>query len=267
MSINQEQRANLAWPILVECAAQNETITYSNLAKKLDLHHRAMSHILGVIQSYCISENLPPLTILVVSKSAKIPGNGFIAWDIDDMNAGLQEVYQFKWSSIDNPFLYAANGSTKKSFVEELISTPDNAREILSQVKSRGIAQVIFRSALLHIYEEKCAFCGLTFEDALEAAHIIPWAKASQQQRLDPRNGLLLCSTHHKLFDAGYMSVSASGEILYLDPQGKWDGYSTSDKVMTIDLHKKQVFLPKIDIHQPFLESLADHRNEHGFND
>jgi putative restriction endonuclease len=185
--INQVQRAYNAWPILIDCAAQRKTITYSDLTNKLNLHWRAASHLLGVIQSYCLSERLPPLTILAVSSTTGEPGEGFIAWDVDDLQAGLEQVYDFNWSNIQNPFVYAANGLTEDDLVDELVSHPETAGEVFSRVKVRGVAQVLFRKALLRVYDYQCAFCGLTFEDALEASHIIPWAKASAQQRLDPK--------------------------------------------------------------------------------
>ncbi|WP_245431366.1 HNH endonuclease signature motif containing protein, partial [Rhodoplanes roseus] len=36
---------------------------------------------------------------------------------------------------------------------------------------------------------------GCEVEDVLRASHIKPWRDASDQERLDPRNGLLLSAT------------------------------------------------------------------------
>lgn len=263
MSVNQVERAYLAWPALVDTASKSSTITYGELAKILNIHHRAIRYVLGVIQDYCLTERLPPLTILVVNQSEGTPGDGFIAWDVDDLDTGLEKVYGFNWKAMDNPFSYAADGSSLDDLVDKLVLQPQKASEIFSRVRVRGTAQAIFRKALLRVYEGHCAFCGLTFEDALEASHIISWANASAQQRLDPTNGILLCSTHHKLFDAGSMTVSKSGKIVYYDPQGKDGSYSDTDKSMTLALHGRPAYSPKLAIHRPSPVALEGHHKLH----
>lgn len=242
MPTNQAERAFRAWPELTQCAKEKKTITYGDLAKKLGLHPRVIRFVLGPIQDYCLSEHLPPLTILVVSQSNGVPSDGFIAWDAEDLQTGFDKVYDFNWKIVGNPFVYAESGATDDEIVDQLISGPENAAEIWARVRVRGTAQMLFRKTLLRAYDGRCAFCGLTFEDALEAAHIVPWSNASPAQRLSPSNGILLCSTHHKLFDAGMMTLSKSGDVLYYDPEGKYSGY---DKTMTLDLHKNTAFLPQ----------------------
>lgn len=67
--INQEQRAFSAWTILTRSANNSKPITYGELARQLNLHHRAIRFILGVIQDYCMKNELPPLTIIVLNKN------------------------------------------------------------------------------------------------------------------------------------------------------------------------------------------------------
>ncbi|MGC2220931.1 MAG: HNH endonuclease, partial [Methylocella sp.] len=208
--VNHVQRAYQAWPILIGRASENAPITYGDLASKLGVHHRAIRYVLGVIQDYCLAQQLPPLTILAINGKSRMPGPGFVAWDMDDLDRGRAEVCAFPWQALDNPFAYAADGSTEADLVEMLVSDPESASDVFGRIKVRGMAQVIFRKVLLQVYEGRCAFCGLTFEDALEASHLIPWGEASAQKRLDPRNGLLLCSTHHSLLDSGLYQVSES---------------------------------------------------------
>jgi len=47
---------------------------------------------MGVIQDYCLEEKLPPLTILLVNQHGR-PGEGFIAWDVDDLDEGYRPRY------------------------------------------------------------------------------------------------------------------------------------------------------------------------------
>jgi len=50
----------------------------------------------------------------------------------------------------------------------------------------------------------KCAVCGIAFREVLDAVHMRP---KSQQGSDDPRNGLVLCASHHRAFDAGLFSI------------------------------------------------------------
>jgi putative restriction endonuclease len=49
--------------------------------------------------------------------------------------------------------------------------------------------------------------------EALDAAHIKPWSVASEAERIDVRNGLLLCKIHHVSFDHGYWWVNGDGTV------------------------------------------------------
>jgi len=93
-SINQAERAYRAWPILTERAREGKTITYGDLGALLGIHHRAVRHVLGLIQAYCLKK-LPPLTILVVDQGGQ-PGTGFIAYDLDKLAEGKSLVYAYK---------------------------------------------------------------------------------------------------------------------------------------------------------------------------
>jgi predicted restriction endonuclease len=48
----------------------------------------------------------------------------------------------------------------------------------------------------------------------LDAAHI---RSVKEHGSDDPRNGLVLCATHHRAFDAGFFAVSPDYELDYLD--------------------------------------------------
>jgi putative restriction endonuclease len=256
MKINHHKRAGKGWKVLAEIASQNKLINYGELGKRIGIHHRAVRLVLGLIQDHCLNHELPPLTILVINKKEGKPGDGFIAWDVENIESGLEQVYNFNWNNYQNPFEFAITGTTEKELIEKLIQAPDKSEEIYGIVKSRGTAQSIFRKALLEAYESKCAFCGLEFEFILEASHIIPWSVANKQQRLDIRNGMLLCSNHHKLFDSFWMTVNSEYKIEYTDMLEDEGEYQSVDRRLTIDLNGKKIFLPKDKNLHPKLEYL-----------
>jgi hypothetical protein len=99
--------------------------------------------------------------------------------------------------------------------IEKKIETEITETEKEQIIKSR-IGQSAFKKALLAI-EKKCRLCGVTDERFLIASHIKPWSKSNNQERLDVKNGFLLCPNHDALFDKGYISFDDSGTILVSD--------------------------------------------------
>ncbi|WP_186579755.1 HNH endonuclease [Aquibacillus kalidii] len=205
-AVNQEERAYRAWDVLIEAARNNDTITYGELGDKLNVHHRTCRYFLDHIQNYCLNEKLPPLTIIVVNQRGEV-GQGFTAWDINDLDEGMARVFAFNWDNLHNPFQYAKDGKDENELVKELLNKQAISKEIYAKVKVRGVAQSIFRRLLLEAYGSRCAVCGSKIPILLEAAHIVPWSKCNDHEKLDVTNGILLCSNHHKLFDGGLITI------------------------------------------------------------
>jgi putative restriction endonuclease len=185
---NYGEYAFRAWPILCQRAAEGSVITYKELGELIGLHHRQIGRVLGVIQDYCLEAQLSPLTILIVNKNTGQPGEGFIAWDADDIPTGKAQVYIYtNWPALPNPFAYADQGVSQQLLVRRLVDEPGQAAKVYRLVQDRGVVQSIFRRVLLEVYEGKCAsFCRFSFADALGAAHIVRYSKASHAGRLDP---------------------------------------------------------------------------------
>lgn len=77
------------------------------------------------------------------------------------------------------------------------------------------VGQQLFRNALLDYWQGRCCVTGLDVVPLLRASHIKPWAKcASDQERLDVFNGLLLAPHLDALFDGGWISFSDQGDLL-----------------------------------------------------
>ncbi|WP_455901453.1 HNH endonuclease [Rhodococcus gordoniae] len=67
------------------------------------------------------------------------------------------------------------------------------------------VGQGKFRTALLRKYGLSCAVTGPCPAEALEAAHLIPFA---EHETHDVDSGLLLRSDIHRLFDAGSLAIN-----------------------------------------------------------
>jgi putative restriction endonuclease len=257
-TINQSERARLAWNVLTDIAQKHETITYGKLGAAIGVHHRAIRYVLGPIQDYCLEEDLPPLTILV-NNTTGMPGTGFIAHDRDDLGSGLDAVWLYDWKSKQNPFDFAMQGASFQSLVTDLAASPNDAAEVYTLAKTRGLRHLLFRSAVFRAYAWRCALSGIQFVEVLEAAHIVPWANSTPQQRMDVRNGLVLSSLHHRLFDKGLITITTEYKIEYFDPAGTDRDYSTLERSLTVNLHGRQMQVPRLLKHRPLAENIAQH--------
>lgn len=82
-----------------------------------------------------------------------------------------------------------------------------------------------FRDALIKRQGQICAVTGCTTADALEAAHIIPFAEGRAGRDL-PSNGLLLRRDIHRLFDLLLLSVDPHDRTVWLAPSLRQGDYA-----------------------------------------
>lgn len=261
--MKSDEAAYQIWPILIATAKERTKITYKALGESIGRGHRFLNWPLGRVQEFCLESGLPPLTILVVSKARGSPSRGFTAWDLTEEQAGFEAVWNHTWSG-SNPFSFAADGTSINGLVASLCLKPEEAAKIYSVVSVRGTVQMIFRRSVLNAYGQQCAMCGLSFSECLEAAHIIPWNRATAAQRISPTNGLCLCATHHKMFDTGRLTICPNGKVVCA-----FEGdttFSLSDFHMTVDLNGKDAYLPLDATLRPSQESLASHYQTLGWD-
>ena len=75
------------------------------------------------------------------------------------------------------------------------------------------VGQGAYRKRIIHRWEYKCAVTNFNKLDILIASHIVPWSKASDDERLDVNNGLLLSPTYDALFDKHLITFDNNGKI------------------------------------------------------
>lgn len=77
------------------------------------------------------------------------------------------------------------------------------------------VGQDIFRTALLDYWGGVCPLTGISHPRLLRASHMKPWAScATDAERLDVYNGLLLSAHLDAAFDAGLISFTDAGDML-----------------------------------------------------
>lgn len=88
-----------------------------------------------------------------------------------------------------------------------------NSTERSGLVTSR-VGQGAYRKRIIHRWEYKCAVTGFDKPEILIASHIVPWKHATDVERLDVNNGILLSPVYDALFDKHLISFENSGKII-----------------------------------------------------
>jgi len=97
------ERATQIWSVLAWAATHRQNITYSQLAQATGAFTGGLGALLEPIQSYCLLQALPPLTILVVQQESGLPGSGFTGASAGDLARAQARVFSFNWLKHGNP--------------------------------------------------------------------------------------------------------------------------------------------------------------------
>lgn len=110
------------------------------------------------------------------------------------------------WSKVENlldKYLYINSVDEDKSQLS--LEEPESALYGKSVLRKVRLGQSAFRVLITDAYSRRCSITGEKTLPVLEAAHIKPYAESGPNFT---SNGLLLRSDMHKLFDAGYLTIT-----------------------------------------------------------
>ena len=94
--------------------------------------------------------------------------------------------------------------------IREDAGVPETERQAIVMAP-RG--QGLFKERVMRI-ESKCRITGVTNREHLRASHSKPWRDATNDERLDGENGLLLTPNADHLFDRGFIGFDNNGDLL-----------------------------------------------------
>ena len=97
------ERACQIWSVLAWAAKNRQTLTYADLGKLIGVPAAGLGGLLEPIQSYCLLEKLPPLTVLVVKTDNGLPGSGFTGATASEFGSALAATYATDWLAYGNP--------------------------------------------------------------------------------------------------------------------------------------------------------------------
>jgi hypothetical protein len=155
---------------------------------------------------YVAVEHAPVITELEWESVARSgPGAArYIAIDIENLRVLVQRIYRLAVSLPDTPLLEFKSRTSKMPRTTEV-----------ERIAVQRVGQDIFRARLLDYWDGACPLTGITDPQLLRASHIKPWsACASDSERLNVYNGLLLSSLWDASFDSGLVSFAADGTPL-----------------------------------------------------
>ena len=130
---------------------------------------------------------------------------------------------------------------------------PETTRKAIVLAR-RG--QGLFKQRVMEI-ERACRITGVSRQEHLRASHCKPWRDATNDERLDGENGLLLTPNADHLFDRGFIGFEDNGDVL-VSPVAHVDSLSrlglNSSRVINVghfsegqrrylDFHRENVLL------------------------
>lgn len=121
----------------------------------------------------------------------------------------------------------------------------ERTTERVAEVRQR-VGQQQFRDALLKYWNGQCAITGVRVPALLRASHAKPWKDATDAERLDVHNGLLLAAHLDAAFDAGLITVLGDGTCRV---SSQLD--ATARRVLALESHTPRVSLRPA--HEPYL--------------
>lgn len=95
----------------------------------------------------------------------------------------------------------------------EALKQADPATET-EYLRAQRLGQGKFRSDLMKRWTGQCALTRVAMPEILRASHIKAWRDSSGLERTDPENGLLLAIHIDGLFDLGFVSFTAGGNLI-----------------------------------------------------
>ncbi len=101
----------------------------------------------------------------------------------------------------------------KQSNIDEIFDLKNNFNVEAERMINVRLQQHRFRRKLFLIHDH-CIITGYSKNNLLIASHIKPWSKSTDDEKIDPYNGLLLTPNFDKLFDKNLISIDFHGNII-----------------------------------------------------
>ena len=149
-----------------------------------------------------------PLFVILVSEDDPKLRDVRVGWveDWDDKS----EIFLIRFDDIERPT------AMEEKEDRSTFKLTDNKIPTKSSRTTRS-GQYLFNFKTMKRYGAECAVCGTNIVEILDAAHLYPKRLGGSD---DPRNGLVLCASHHRAFDRGLFRIRPDNYLLIFKPNG-----------------------------------------------
>lgn len=134
--------------------------------------------------------------------------------------------------------------------IEDVLAQIITATEKQRLISAR-LGQGKFRSQVLERWQDACAVTGSRTLTVIRASHCKPWRSCTNEERLDPANGLPLVATLDALFDAGLITFANNGDLTVSprlqDQTLRVNGLRltrapTASEKLFLDYHRREIY-------------------------
>jgi putative restriction endonuclease len=191
----------------------------------------------------CAEAELPLIYFLQVKKRPTIEYIVFapvyvVGWN-DESRCFVVDLSEQKPGEIVSP------APLRRQLPLPVMRTPESPSEIRELTRSYAVSTVQrrlyearFRNAVLDAYGDRCAVCRLHIRPLLDAAHVT--ADREPKPAIDVREGIALCATHHRAFDANILRYDNEYRIHITVPDRSGDG----EEAMLLVFDGRELHLP-----------------------
>lgn len=227
-------------------------ITEGNISTKAG--HDYVTRLKFLANDYLLDESISTEMIqsIVEQEKEKIKSRSVYASEkaVSDFKSGL------------NKFLEFIKSDYRKRLSNSLLDDIDEAKNNQSltdtekeQLVQARIGQGQFRNQLIE-YWGGCALTKVSMISILVASHIKAWRDASNEERLELYNGLLLLPNYDKLFDKGFIAFNPeNGSLLcskFIDAHDK-QALGLSENMRLFKIEKRHYAFLKYHLEHYFM--------------
>lgn len=195
-------------------------------------------------------EDLCPFKAIFSPDGKKLATYGSV---LDDYQKNLIKVWQMPICLTSET---KQQNNTKFNTLESLLEEKEtfnpedieDTRKLVNTSVVQRQGQALFRKELLTAYKNLCAITDCDVEQALEAAHIVPYLGIETNH---PSNGLLLRADIHTLFDLHLISVNPETMTIEINPSLINTCYS--------ELYRRRLRVPEYKLFQPSIKAIKRH--------
>jgi hypothetical protein len=135
-------------------------------------------------------------------------------FQFDNPNDDLKLLYNWKPGDVGRNIDFKPNYKKTINPKRKVNYKKPNSTERKGLVTSR-VGQGYYRQQILEKWNYTCAVTKCNIPKILIASHIVSWKDSTEEERLDPENGILLSPNYDSLFDKHLITFSDDGSIIF----------------------------------------------------